>query len=215
MKIRSLAFVAACATAIASLAPAVSSAQMSLPGFGSKAPASGPDASVQQDALVQSYAGANSQVMNANSKMAAALNLKDVAATSKATADAWTSSSTKASLSDNDKVTSEQSQLVSDELKKKAVMDKAAKLQFADGVATLASGVLKYVGMRKSVTDFSTALKSASVLSIPKLQAGVYVVGAFPTGMKTLGGSLQNAIAFSKSNDIPVPPDATKALSAL
>ena len=63
--------------------------------------------------------------------------------------------------------------------------------------------------------SFSTGLKSASPLMLPKLQAGAYVVTQLPTGLSNLGTSMKNASAFAKSNDIPVPPDATKAMASL
>jgi len=217
MKKTAIAFATATIAAVAStVAPTSAQAQLSLPSLGgSKAPAGGSDINVQQDALVQSYAGANKQVLNANAKMAEALGLKDAAATSRATAEAYGSSSTKDGLSDADKAAAPEIQAVSDELKKQPKLDAASKAKFADGITLLASGVLKYAGMRKAVTDFSAGLKSASVLSVPKLQAGAYVATNFPTGMKTLGGTLQSALSYAKSNDIPVPKDATEALAAL
>jgi hypothetical protein len=52
-------------------------------------------------------------------------------------------------------------------------------------------------------------------MMLPKLQSGAYIVGQLPSGLSNLGTSLKNANAFAKSNDIPVPPDATKAMAAL
>ena len=50
---------------------------------------------------------------------------------------------------------------------------------------------------------------------LPKLQSGAYIVGQLPNGISNVATSVKNASAFAKSNDIPVPPDATQALAAL
>jgi hypothetical protein len=147
--------------------------------------------------------------------MAEALGLKDAAATSKATAEAYTASSTKGSLTEAQKAAAPAIQAVADELKKQPQLDAASKAKFGEGLISLAAGMVKYVGMRKSVVDFTSGLKHASLLAVPKLQAGAYVVSAFPEGMKTLGGTLQSAVSFAKANDIPVPPDATQALAGI
>ena len=93
--------------------------------------------------------------------------------------------------------------------------DAAAKKKYQSGMAQLGQGLLKYIALSGPAQAFSGSLKSASPMMLPKLQSGVYVATQLPTGLSNLGTSMKNANAFAKSNDIPVPPDATKAMAAL
>ena len=49
-------------------------------------------------------------------------------------------------------------------------------------------------------------------MDLPKLSSGSYIITSFPGNSKNLYNTLNQAISFAKSNDIPVPKDATKAL---
>lgn len=182
-------------------------------GGGSAAPAA--DLGVQQDALVRNYVAANKDVLNANAKMAEALGLKDAAATSKATSDALTEGATKDSLEASNKAVSASTDAVAAELAKQPVLDARSKALFADGLANLAVGVTKYVGVGRNVKDMGSSLSSASPLMLPKLQSAVYVVSNFPGSMGNVSTALKNAISYAQSHDIPVPADATQALAAL
>jgi hypothetical protein len=201
----------------AAIIPATSFAQLpSIPGIGSLTGGdSGGDLTGQQDVLVRTYVSASKEVLTANSKMADALGLKDAATASKATASALTEGATSGNLADADKVVASSSDAVSAELKKGPKLDAAAKAKFSDGLGNLAKGVLKYVGLGKSIQGFTSGLKSASPLVLTKLQSGAYIAKSFPTGAKNLTTSLQNAVTYAKSNNIPVPADATKALSMI
>jgi hypothetical protein len=188
----------------------------SIPGLGgAAAPSGGGDVTGQNDSLVRGYVAANKDVLLANSQMADALGLKDAAAASKATADALTDGATKGNLEDSNKAVSASTDAVAAEMAKGPKLDAAAKKKYQAGMAQLGQGVLKYVALSGPAQAFSNGLKSASPLMLPKLQAGAYVVGQLPTGLSNLGTSMKNANAFAKSNDIPVPPDATKAMAAL
>jgi len=187
----------------------------SIPGLGGAAATSGGDVTGQNDSLVRGYVAANKDVLLANSQMADALGLKDAAAASKATADALTDGATKGNLEDSNKAVSASTDAVAAEMAKGPKLDAAAKKKYQAGMAQLGVGMLKYIALRGPAESFSTGLKSASPLMLPKLQAGAYVVTQLPTGLSNLGTSMKNASAFAKSNDIPVPPDATKAMASL
>jgi hypothetical protein len=169
----------------------------------------------QQDGLVRSYVSANKDVLVANAKMADAVGLKDAAATAQATATALSDGATKGNLSDADKVQSETSQEVAAKLKDNPQLDAQAKATYTSGLSHLGVGLLKYASMSKNVMEFKNAAASASPMDIPKLQPAFYVVSTVPTNVSNLSNALNNAIAFAKSHDIPVPDDATKALSAI
>ena len=200
--------------------PFAASAQLpslkSIPGLGGlTSPSGGGDAGGQNDSLVRGYVAANKDVLLANSQMADALGLKDAAAASKATADALTDGATKGNLEDSNKAVSASTDAVAAEMAKGPKLDDAAKKKYQSGMAQLGQGVLKYVALSGPAQAFSNSLKSASPLMLPKLQSGAYIVGQLPSGLSNLGTSMKNASAFAKSNDIPVPPDATKAMAAL
>lgn len=186
----------------------------SIPGLGST-PSTGGDASGQNDALVRGYVAANKDVLMANSQMADALGLKDQAAASKATADALTDGATKGNLEDSNKAVSASTDAVAAEMAKGPKLDAAAKVKYQAGVSQLGQGMLKYIALRQPAQSFSAGLKSVSPVMLPKLQSGIYIVGQLPSGLSNLSASMKNAAAFSKSNDIPVPPDATKAMASL
>ena len=187
-----------------------------IPGLGGLPSAgSGGDLGGQNDSLVRGYVAANKDVLLANAQMADALGLKDAAAASKATADALTDGATKGNLEDSNKAVSASTDAVAAEMAKGPKLDAAAKKKYQSGMAQLGQGMLKYIGLRGPAQAFSSSLKSASPLMLPKLQAGAYVVTQLPTGLSNLGTSMKNANAFAQSNDIPVPPDATKAMASL
>jgi len=187
-----------------------------IPGLGGLPSAGGGgDLGGQNDSLVRGYVAANKDVLLANSQMADALGLKDAAAASKATADALTDGATKGNLEESNKAVSASTDAVAAEMAKGPKLDAAAKKKYQSGMAQLGQGMLKYIGLRGPAQAFSGSLKEASPLMLPKLQAGAYIVTQLPTGLSNLGTSMKNANAFAKSNDIPVPPDATKAMASL
>ncbi|MFG6449357.1 hypothetical protein ACG0Z6_14095 [Roseateles sp. BYS180W] len=205
--------------ASALILPLTSHAQLGLPNLGlnksSNAPAASGNLEGQQTQIVRSYVGANKEVLVANATMAVALGLKEAAATARATAGALGDGATQGNLADADKVAQDSSNAVAEEMAKSPKLDKAAKAKFSEGLKQLGKGVIKYVAMRTPVQNFSNGLASASPIELPKLQSGSYVVKTFPSGAKNLGSALKSAVDFAKSNDIPVPPDATQAMAAL
>lgn len=220
MKFKTLPVAVAALVAVPMLATAQLPSLKGLPSMpslpGAAAPSSGGgDLSGQNDSLVRGYVAANKDVLLANSQMADALGLKDQAAASRATADALTDGATKGNLEDSNKAVSASTDAVAKEMAKGPKLDEAAKKKYQDGMAQLGRGVLKYVGLSGPAKAFSEGVKSASPMVLPKLQGGAYVVSQLPTGLSNLGTSLKNANAFAKSNDIPVPADATQALASL
>lgn len=173
------------------------------------------DMSGQNDALLSGYVAANKDVLLANSQMAEALGLKDQAAASRATAEALTDGATKGNLEDANKAVSTSTAAVAAEMAKGPKLDAKAKATYQAGLAQLGHGLLRYIALRGPAQTFSAGVKSASPMMIPKLVTGVYIVSQLPSGVSNLATSLQNASAFAKSNDIPVPDDATKAMAAL
>jgi hypothetical protein len=173
------------------------------------------DSAGQGNTLVTGFVAANKEVLMANSLMAEALGLKEEAATLKATSDALTDGATKGNLEDASKAVSTSTDAVAAAMAKQPKLDAASKAKYQAGVGRLGTGMLRYIALRGPAASFSTSIKTVNPLMLTKLQSGMYVMTQLPTSISNLSTSLQNATAFSKSNDIPVPPDATKALAAL
>jgi hypothetical protein len=180
---------------------------------GGSTTSSGGDASGTQDALVNAYVAANKQVLIAQSKMASALGASEAAALAKAEAESLSSGATKDNLAKADSVQSDVSKAISERQQAKGnKMDEASKKEYASGLATLGQGVSQYVGLSSRLPAFQSALTSASPMMIPKLSAGAYILKSFPNNSVNLKNTLVQAVSYAKSNDIPVPKDATAAL---
>lgn len=202
-------------------------AQLGLPKLGGSAPApqNGVDASVSQDQLVKTYVAADSEALLGQSKMAEALGLKDKAAAAKAKADTLTSGAT--ITSDTLKQASQTQIEVSDAVSKAQTLGGAfsdeSKAKFSDGLGHMGRGVLGTVKLKDAAVAFQQAaqskISSASMLekmSVTKsLAAGSYVATNLPGHITSLGTGLKSALSFAQSHNIPVPADATAALSAL
>lgn len=184
----------------------------SIPGMGKSSGGGSADLGGQQDSLVKGYVSANKDVLNANAIMAEALGLKDQAVASRATADALKEGATKDNLDAANKAVATSTDAVAAEIAKGPKLDAAAKATFGVGLASLSSGVIKYVALGKDVKDMGSNLKSASPAALPKLQSAVFVVSKFPDSLSSVSKGLKNAIDFAKANDIPIPKDATSAL---
>lgn len=173
----------------------------------------GGDAVSNQDALVNAYVAANKKVLMAEYRMASALGLSEAAALAKAEADALSSGATKDNLAKADSVQSDVSKAISERQNAKGTkMDDKSKKEYAEGLESLGQGLIQYAGMAPKFTAFKNALSSASPLMIPKLSSGAYVLQSFPSNSINLKNTLVQAVSFAKSNDIPVPKDATAAL---
>lgn len=180
----------------------------SVPGMG------GNKLSGAQDQLVTQYVAADKDVLDANGKMDDALGLKDQAAQARAELAALNSGATLDNLKAADAAKSDNQAATDAAFKNPPEMDAKAKATFTDGLESLGKGLLKYVGMKSSVTSFGTSLTSVSPTMLPKLQSGAYIVKIFPPNTKDLFKSLNDAVVFAKAHDIAVPPDATQALGS-
>lgn len=195
--------------------PAISVAQLpSFGGLGSK-PSGGGDLSGQQAGLVKSYVAGGKDVLSSQSKLLEALGLKDQAATAQATANALGEGATAQNLQDANKVQSDSSTALSDALKNQnGTLDAQSKQSYTQGLVLLASGLIKYTGMKQDVAGFSKGLAGPGALMAGgKLQAGTYIVKTLPTSISNTSSTLSSAVSFAKSHGIEVPPDATAALN--
>lgn len=201
------------------LVPAVSSAQMlpKLPSLGGGSSSGGADAAAQQDQLVRAYVGADREVLIAQSKMADAVGLKERAAQLQATSDALGEGATKDSLEKSETMQSEASQEIQARLQDGNLkLDAAGKKKFSEALGSLGRGIVRYATLKGPIASFQSSLSGGGITgalgAASKLNAGRYIVTSTPGHVKNLTGTLNGAVMYAKSNDIPVPADATAAL---
>lgn len=201
-------FVALCAVGALAMAPVCHAQLGGLLGGGKKSEASA-DLGAQQDQLVRGYVGAGKDVLTANGQLAEALGIKAQAVNAAATSDSLSAKD----IEEQDKAISADAAAVSDALKSGAKLkDAESKAKYAKGLVALASGVKKYMDMRKDAQGFASGLSSASPLQMGKLQAGAYIAKNLPTSVTNLTSVLRSAVDFAKSNGVEVPKDATSLL---
>lgn len=195
---------------IALAAPATGMAQLGgLLGGNKQSSNSGADLGGQQESLVRNYVAAGKDVSIANGHLADALGIKAQSANATATADSLSAKDVEA----QDKAISAEAAAVSEALKGQATLkDAESKAKYAKGLLSLATGVKKYLDLRKDAQGFASGLSSASPLQLGKLQAGAYVAKNLPTSVTTLTTVLKSAVEFGKSNGVEIPKDATSLL---
>lgn len=223
MKVRSKGRLLLGAVAIIS----ASGLTLALPKLGLPGASSGqnsPDASASQDQLVKSFANANSETILGQASMARALKLKEDEAKLTAVAQTLKSSATQSSnaLKEADTLSNQAQPEIDAAEKSASVLGTPEKEAFSDGLAHYARGVIGTVALRDSAAAFQKAaqgqISSASIMDkvavTNKLAAGTYVATNLPGHITRLGSGLKSAVSFAQSHNIPVPEDATKALTA-
>jgi hypothetical protein len=199
-------------------APAICFSQLpSFGGLGSKLPGgnAGGDLSGQQTSLVRSYVAGGKNVLLSQSKLLEALGLKDQAATAQATANSLSEGATTDNLEEANKVQSADSTALTEALKSQnATLDAQSKQTYTQGLALLATGLIKYAGMRQDVAGFSKGLAGpAAVQAGTRLRSGAFIIKTLPSSISNTISTLSNAVSFAKSHGIEIPPDATAALT--
>ncbi len=197
--------------------PAIAISQVpSFGGLGSKLTGSrgGGDLAGQQTSLVRAYVAGDKDVLSSQSKLLVALGLKEQAATAQATANALGDGATAQNLEDANKAQSDHSQAIAEALKNQnATLDAQARQTYTQGLVLLASGLVKYTGMKQDVAGFSKGLSGPGTLQAgTKLQAGAYIAKSLPSSISNTTSTLSSAVSFAKSHGIEVPADATAAL---
>ncbi|MEY4562738.1 MAG: hypothetical protein RLZZ618_2015 [Pseudomonadota bacterium] len=214
-----VAALAAASLAALMLAPGAAVAQFKVPSFGGGGgnTSSGGDASAQQDQLVSAYVGADKEVLNAQSKMAEAVGLKERAASLNAASQALSQGATKDSLEASETMQSEAAQEIQAKLNdSNTKLDSAGKKKFSEALGALAKGIQKYSKLREPIQAFQAAVTGGGAAGMltaaTKLGAGKYIVTSTPGHVKNLTGTLSTAVAYAKNHDIPVPAEATSLL---
>jgi len=177
----------------------------------------GGDPVAQQDQLVTAYVSADKDVLKAQSKMADAVGLKERAAKLSAAGDALGAGATKDSLQASETMQSEASQEIQARLKDSNLqLDAEGKKKFTEALGNLGRGVVKYSSLKGPINAFQSSVTgsgvSGALTAASKLGVGKFIVTSAPTNLRNLSSTLNSAVSFAKSHDIPVPADATAAL---
>ncbi|SAK55025.1 hypothetical protein AWB76_02108 [Caballeronia temeraria] len=219
--------------AFALVAPAASYAQLNLQqfGFGSGKSdvASGANGAAQPSALnslVQSYVGANQQVLTGQSTLASAMGMSSVASQAQSAAGLLSGASGGGVPS-----TSVLSQLggtqqsVSQSLMQAFAGGSttpptaASKRTFSDGLASLGQGVKQYAGLQSNLGAVSKSMDMSSLLQAGSnpatAQAAGYIAQSAPGQLQSLVQTLSQAVQYAKTNGISVPSIAQSALSGV
>ena len=193
-------------TSVVAICIAVSSAAFAqLPSFGKSSGGGG----VTAEQLVKDYAQADIAVLTAQSRLLTALGKKDQAAKLDAQAAALNSGATKDGLSDSTKLQGQSLKEMEEGWKtQNGKLDAEGKGKYAEGLGFLGRGVQKYASLKSSISGYKPSITSIG----PSASAASYVVSTAPQQTTNLTNTLQKAIEFAKSNDIPIPADATAAV---
>ncbi|MCG7404245.1 MULTISPECIES: hypothetical protein [Caballeronia] len=218
--------------AFAVIAPGASYAQLNLQqfGFGSGKSdvTSGANGATQPSALnslLQSYVGANQQVLTGQSTLASAMGMSSVASQAQSAAgllsgasggNAVPSTSVLSQLGGTQQSVS-QSLMQAFTNGSATPPTAASKKTFSDGLASLGQGVKQYAGLQSNLGSVTNSMNMSSLLeagSNPStVQAANYVAQSAPGQLQSLMQTLSQAVQYAKTNGISVPSIATAALS--
>ncbi|WP_321792886.1 hypothetical protein [Caballeronia sp. J97] len=218
--------------AFALVAPAASYAQLNLQqfGFGSgKADVASGSNNAQPSALssvVQSYVGANQQVLSGQSSLASAMGMSSVASQARSAAGLLSGASGGSGVPS----TSVLSQLggtqqsVSQSLMhafsngSAAPATAASKKTFSEGLASLGQGVKQYAGLQSNLGSVTNSMNMSSLMQAGSnpatAQAASYIAQSAPGQMQSLVQTLTQAVQYAKTNGISVPSIAAAALGS-
>ena len=165
------------------------------------------------DKLLAEYFLGASAVLNAQSKILAAVGLKDQADLAASNAANMKDGATTDAIKDAEKVQTENSLKIQEALAdKNLVLDENAKKQIGDGYASLAVGTISYVVFIKDAKDFKPGPTSMgkAVLALAA------IVPRIPDDVKNLLNTFKSVSTYAKENKIPAPKDdPTSALGSL
>jgi len=220
--------------AFALIAPAASYAQINLQqfGFGSgksdvAAGANGAAQPSAMNSLVQTYLGANQQVLSGQSSLASAMGMSGVASQAQSAAGLLSGASGGSGVPS----TSVLSQLggtqqsVSQSLLQALSSGSAtpptaaSKQTFSDGLASLGQGVKQYAGLQSNLGSVANSMNMSSLLQAGSnpatAQAATYIAQSAPGQLQSLVQTLTQAVQYANANGISVPSIATSALSGV
>lgn len=217
-KIKAVRFLSAVLLGCAICGSAV--AGFGLPGLGSS---SNTAADQMQGKLITDFVAGQISILKSQADIASALGHKDKAAQLTATANALGSGATKEKLSRGFSISEQASTDQSKDIASAKNMSAEAKAEMQKAIPGYLVGVAALVKLRPDCTNFLGSAKqeisSAGFMGAAsaesKLAVGTYVATNVPGYLKSLGSTTGSFISYAKSNNIPLPADATGLLGSL
>jgi hypothetical protein len=206
----------------------VASAQLNLKQFGigggdSPAGAAPAASSGGMSQLLQTYVGANQQVLSGQSSLASAMGMSNAASQAQQAASLLSGGTP--SVSQLTQVGSTQqslSQKLTDAFTSQASGGASAtpinKQAFTEGLTSLGKGVSQYSSLQSGLGNIGQMSPSSllqSGLNPQTAQSASYIAQSAPGQLQSLMSTLSSAVQFASSHGITVPSIATSALTGM
>ncbi len=170
--------------------------------------------------LLQTYTGANQQVLSGLSALATSMGLSEAGGQAQQSAALLTGGdATRNALSQaneaHQKLGQELSQAFSKEGAAQTPVDKQG---FSNGLESLANGVRQYSQLKgnlASTTSMNPAALLKSGLEPENAKAASYMVKNIPEQLQSLSKLLKQAVEFATNSGIPIPSSVTSVLGAM
>lgn len=210
-------------TSAGMLVSTVSYAQLNLSQFGiggANSSANGGAAATSGGAaqLLQSYVGANQQVLSGQSSLASAMGLGSAAGQAQQAAGLLNGTPSVSQLTQVGSTQQTLSQTLTQAFAQQGAGSSAApvnKQAFTDGLTSLGNGVSQYSSLKSSLGGASQMNPTAllqSGLNPQTAQTASYIAQSAPGQLQSLMSTLSQAVQFASSHGISVPSIATSAL---
>jgi len=195
-------------------------------GFGKKKEDSGGGASqadveLQQENLVKSFAGAQVNLMEAQSLLAEALGLKELKETLDAERDAFGKGNVdKKALKKSTGTTKDAQKKINEKMKEADELSDESKALLAQSMVPYAQSVGGVVAMVQDATNLANGIqaqiKSAGMMGAMKVKktfdVGLYLAPKVPGFAKDMTLQLKDVVSYAKSNRVEIPADASALL---
>jgi hypothetical protein len=205
----------------------VANAQLNLKQFGlgggNSSAGAAPASEGSMSQLLQTYVGANQQVLSGQSSLASAMGMSSAAGQAQQAAGLLSGGTP--SVSQLTQVGSTQqslSQKLTDAFASHASGGASAapvkKQAFTDGLSSLGKGVSQYSSLQSglgSIGQMSPSSLLQSGLNPQTAQSASYIAQSAPGQLQSLMSTLSSAVQFASSNGITVPSIATAALKGI
>ena len=180
------------------------------------------DASVSQDALIQSYSAAASLIAQAQEEFLLAYGMKDEAAALSETAKVLGSGSSlnKKEIKTVSKQSKSADKAIAEKIDSGEELNAEGKEHYVKALGFYAQGLLATQGMTNAAMAFPASalaqiadapmMAKASMKS--KLSVGTYVAKELPGYISSLTKGFTKAVSYAKSAGIPVPDEAASLL---
>ena len=192
-------------------------------GGGGDSAAAGGATSGGVSQLLQSYVGANQQVLSGQSSLASAMGMSSAAGQAQQAAGLLSGGTPSVSqLTQVGNTQQSLSQKLSDAFASHASSGASAtpvnKEAFTDGLSSLGKGVSQYSSLQSglgSIGQMSPTSLLQSGLNPQTAQSASYIAKSAPGQLQSLMSTLSSAVQFASSHGITVPSIATSALKGM